>query len=206
MRGWIMAVGLACLAAQQPAPMGVVRGALLRCDAGVSGELTVRVQNHRVYFFEYDARTVIERDSQRARMSDLKPGDTLEIVSDAGPVPGARYARTIKVIDTRTQSRPAPASRPRPSTSQGDDAFPRGDLTFAGTVCSVAPEAVVLRTRAGFQTRILLRSDTRYLGGGAPAGRGDLTVNAHVFIRAGKNLDEQIEAYQVVWGAILKPE
>jgi hypothetical protein len=30
-------------------------------------------------------------------------------------------------------------------------------------------------------------------------------MNARVFVRAGRNLDDNIEAYQVMWGDILRP-
>ena len=30
-------------------------------------------------------------------------------------------------------------------------------------------------------------------------------MNARVFVRAGRNLDDRIEAYQVMWGDILVP-
>jgi hypothetical protein len=30
-------------------------------------------------------------------------------------------------------------------------------------------------------------------------------VNTRVFVRAGKSFDNEVEAYQVVWGEILQP-
>jgi hypothetical protein len=30
-------------------------------------------------------------------------------------------------------------------------------------------------------------------------------VNERVFVRGGRNLEDEIEAYQVVWGGILRP-
>jgi hypothetical protein len=33
----------------------------------------------------------------------------------------------------------------------------------------------------------------------------DLKPNTRVFIRAGKNFEDQVEAYQVIWGEILHP-
>jgi len=41
---------------------------------------------------------------------------------------------------------------------------------------------------------------------GQPAEVGSLRANLVVFVRAGKNLDQEVEAYQVVWGEILQPE
>jgi hypothetical protein len=64
---------------------------------------------------------------------------------------------------------------------------------------------MVLHTRLEGQKTILLRGDTRYLEGGTPADPADLKPNTRVFIRAGRNLEDQIEAYQIVWGQILEP-
>jgi hypothetical protein len=33
----------------------------------------------------------------------------------------------------------------------------------------------------------------------------DLKPTTRVFVRAGKNLDEQVEAYQIIWGDIMEP-
>jgi hypothetical protein len=34
---------------------------------------------------------------------------------------------------------------------------------------------------------------------------GNLPVNTLVFIRGGKNIYDELEAYQVIWGRILQP-
>jgi hypothetical protein len=33
----------------------------------------------------------------------------------------------------------------------------------------------------------------------------DLRPNMRVFVRAGRNIYQQVEAYQVIWGKILEP-
>jgi len=38
-----------------------------------------------------------------------------------------------------------------------------------------------------------------------PVEAADLKPNTRVFVRAGKNLGDQIEAYQIIWGEILHP-
>jgi len=63
-----------------------------------------------------------------------------------------------------------------------------------------------LRSRAGERSAIRLRPDTRFLMEGQPSELGSLRANLVVFVRAGKNLDNEVEAYQVVWGEILQPE
>ena len=80
--------------------------------------------------------------------------------------------------------------------------LPRGDRTVSGVVIRCDARSVTLRTRDGEQT-LLLRKDTRYLGDGAQQDAGALAVNTRVFVRAGRNLEGGVEAYQVMWGEIL---
>jgi hypothetical protein len=78
---------------------------------------------------------------------------------------------------------------------------PRGDRTVSGVIIGNNGRSIRIRTREGEQT-LLLRKDTRYLGDGAPQDAAALTVNTRVFVRAGRNLEGGIEAYQVAWGEI----
>src|SRR5450759_1465515 len=64
---------------------------------------------------------------------------------------------------------------------------------------------VVLHTRAAGDLSILLRKDTRYLADGQLVDAESLKPNMRVFVRAGKDLYNEIEAYQVIWGKILTP-
>jgi hypothetical protein len=52
---------------------------------------------------------------------------------------------------------------------------------------------------------VLLRKDTRYLADGQLVDAGSLQPNMRVFVQAGKDLYNDIEAYQVIWGKILSP-
>ncbi len=79
-----------------------------------------------------------------------------------------------------------------------------GNLTFSGVVSRLNSESLVLRTRAGEQT-LLIRRDTRYVANGDTVEAAQLRPNMRVFVRAGRNLYEQVEAYQVIWGSILDP-
>ena len=78
-------------------------------------------------------------------------------------------------------------------------------MTFAGVVFRINADVLILRMRTNEHKTIHLRSDTRYLSQGQTLDRGNLEVNTLVFIRAGKNLDDEIEAYQVIWGKVLDP-
>jgi hypothetical protein len=210
MRGWVGWCFAAALAAQQTAPTGIVRGTLLERDRAESGEFTVRAADSHTYRFRFDAGTYVEKDDQRAAMADLEKGEMLEIVSDQGAGPFERYARIVKAVSGRVPARPsAGPSRRRAPAALLDDLFPRGNLTFAGVVAQVSGNLLVLRTRVRGQTRetrILLRPDTRYLHNGVPAEASALAANMRVFVRGGESLDNGIEAYQVIWGEILKPD
>jgi hypothetical protein len=204
------ALFLICLGlrAQEPAPVGIVLGDLLEVELGASGgELSIRSSGSRVFRFFFDARTYMEREKQRIQPARLLQGQSLEILSDAvGPNTALRYARTVRVIERAVAVRPRPfGGRFRSPRNAVDHIIPRGDLTFAGVISRLNPERMLLRTRLDGQKVILLRQDTRYLEGGTQAESADLKPNTRVYVRAGRNLDNEIEAYQVVWGEILNP-
>ena len=66
-------------------------------------------------------------------------------------------------------------------------------------------QRVVLHTRAAGDLSILLRKDTRYLADGQLVDADSLKPNMRVFVKAGKDLYNDVEAYQVIWGTILTP-
>lgn len=188
------------------APIGLIRGDLIEAATGPAGMLAIRTSDLRVYRFEFDQRTYVERENQYISTRGLKVGDFVEIVSGNGPKPSIRYARMVHVLDRRGTRQLAPAPvRLRPLRSPTESFAPRGTLTFSGTVVNLSPESFLLRTRLDGERVILRREDTKYLEGGAQVESGKLVPNTRVFVRAGRNGDEEIEAYQVVWGEILAP-
>lgn len=197
------------LRAQQPAFTGVIRGLLVECDdTGPAGEFGLRVRTtNQVYRFRFDAKTYVEREEQRVSMSGLKKGDTIEVVADRDAGEAVRYARTVHVIQAPHPPRPAALSgRSRAYRPNFMDFLaPRGNLTYAGVIARLTADQLVIHTRQDGEKTILLRLDTRYVEGGSMVEAADLKPNTRVFVRAGKNLDDQIEAYQVIWGEILQP-
>jgi len=199
-------------AQDKPFP-GVIRGALIECDApGSSGQLALRAHGtNQVYRFAFDSKTYMEREERRISASSLQNGDTIEVVSDRDENVALHYARTIHVVEARPAAlQPVGSGRYRlarahPLATPIDLLAPRGNLTFAGVIARLSADRMVLHTRLEGQKTILLRGDTRYLEGGTPADPADLKPNTRVFIRAGRNLEDQIEAYQIVWGQILEP-
>ena len=191
-----------CGLAQENAPIGILRGDLLAWTGTArSGELTFRNSDNRVYQCSFDGKTYFERAHQGIAVAAMEAGDRVEVLADHKDGTGLCYARTVQVVNGKTAILP----RLRTSSRPTELFAPRGDMTFAGVVLRINPELLVLRMRSNEHKTIHLRSDTRFLSAGQSLDRGNLEVNTRVFIRAGKNLDDEIEAYQVVWGAILEP-
>ena len=188
--------------AQFPAPEQA--GVLLERDLNVdAGELAIRAPDNQVYRYRFDSKTVVHRDTFAGGMGHLRLADQVNVESD--PVPGSllRYARIVWVLAS-----PSPTSVADSRQSIGFpllDLSPHtGNLTFAGVVARLNSQSLVLRTREGEQT-LLIRHDTRYVANGDTVEPARLQPNMRVFVRAGRNLYEQVEAYQVIWGSILDP-
>jgi len=196
--------------AQEP----ITRGRLLESDTGETGELSIRTPANRVYWFVYDSKTYVEQDNHLSSVPKLRKGAELEVVCDIGPDVALRYARTIHVVDSAaekavaqrqfSQGRYALPRRPqvRDDALQSDLFLTRGTLTFAGLVCQLNAERLVLRTRAGGEKTIYLRPDTRYMKDGGVAVSESLQLNTRVYVRGSQNLEGEIEAFQIIWGEI----
>jgi hypothetical protein len=146
----------------------------------------------------------VERNGVRADPAKLRRGDTIEVAPAPGPNPRLRHASAIHVIRNGPDAA-AVRAMTAPQFSLLDDLVPRGDLMLAGVVRTLKPGRMVVRTRAQEDLEILLRDDTRYFGDGRESAYAGLRVNERVFVRGGRNLEDEIEAYQVVWGGILRP-
>ena len=192
-------VSIACVAigwAQVPAPKGVYRGSILKVT---DFTLEIKTTLGHDYSCEFDKHTYMERDGQRVFSGALKPDEAVEIITDVRG--SACYTRTLRFIPSRSRLMTV-----RPYRSSVDNIYPRGNLTFAGIVRRFNPQMLVLRTRDDAEKIILLRDDTRYLDSGVPVDYSKLAVNTRVFIRGGKNFENDLEAYQVIWGEIPGPK
>ena len=194
------------LAAQENAPIGILRGDLVEWS-GTSrgGLLTFRTADNRILECSFDERTWFEHENERIIISGMKAGDHLEVVADHLPPSTTCYARTIQILDAIIPRRTA-AGKPRLQihNSATELLAPRGDMTFSGIVLVMSGNWLTLRTRDKGKQVLLLRPDTRYLGGGLPLERSNLDPQTRVFVRAGRNLDGDVEAYTIVWGEILE--
>jgi len=212
--GALALFGCAALAAQAPptalpAPLPTTRGVLLERDTEIAGgEFSIRLDSFEVLRYRFDTNTRVERDAYPISVPALRPGEKVEVLSDAVAGSLLRYARTVRVVVDSQQQ--AYRMRRRPTDfpdliAASDPLFARGNLALSGVVARIQPGRLVLHTRDGERT-ILLRDDTRYLENGELASAASLHPNLHVFVRAGRNLYDEVEGYQVVWGSILEPK
>jgi hypothetical protein len=212
----LLAAGL-CAGQTAPPPQpsaALVRGVLLERDAPAGeGEFAVRLADNRVFRYRFDRKTYVEREHDLIDVARLRPGEKVEVVSDAIPGFVLRYARTIHVIDdppspnlTATGQGPTTRGRYRAyrSVEERERTLPTGNLTYAGVVSRIASDRLVLHTREGEQT-LFVGKETRFVEDGALVAADTLKLNTRVFIRAGKDLYDQVQAYQVIWGNILAP-
>jgi hypothetical protein len=196
----------AALAAQPPESAAVVGGVLIERDTETAaGQFSVRAPDNLVFRYRFDVKTDVEREQLRSSVPLLQPGDKVEVVSDEGPGSTLRYARTVHVLETLPPPRPVSQVRQRANRAPTELFAPTSTLTYSGVVFRLNPERMVLHTREGGDQTILLRHDTRYLDNGDVVEPGELQRNMRVFVRAGRTLFNEVEAYQIVWGEILIP-
>ena len=204
----LMALLAATLPAQPVATSpAFLRGVLLERDPQTAtGEFSVRGENSQVHRYRFDRKTYVERDSQMIDVARLRPGEKIEVISDTIPGYALRYARTVHVVEDAPPVRAARVPpRVRSLRDFAERIAPAGDLNYSGVVSAVSPSRLVLHTRAGDQS-LSLRADTRYMQDGELVEAAALRPNMRVFVRAGKDLYGELEAYQVVWGRILDPD
>jgi hypothetical protein len=212
----LLSAGL-CAGQTAPAPppsAALVRGVLLERDAqAAEGEFAVRLADNRVFRYRFDTKTYVEREHDLIDVARLRPGEKVEVVSDSIPGFVLRYARTIHVIEdpsspslTGTTQGPTTLGRYRAyrSVEERERTLPTGNLTYAGIVSRITQDRLVLHTRDGEQT-LFVGKETRFVADGALVAAETLKLNTRVFIRAGKDLYDQVQAYQVIWGSILSP-
>jgi hypothetical protein len=201
---WIAWLFPCALAAQTPQSSPILRGVVLECDQRPAGEIAIRASDNQVLRYQFDRKTYVERDEHMIEPSRLIAGEKVEIVSDRAPGFTLRYARTIHVITPVAPARPPRAGLPRPYNPR-TDTVRTGTLTYSGVIYRISTDKFVLHTREAGDLSILLRNDTRYLQDGQVVDLPELKLNTRVFVRAGKDLYNEVEAYQVIWGKILAP-
>ena len=188
--------------AETRVPVGLLNASLTSWEGTwEAGELVLALDSVAAYHCRFDGRTFFEREGRRIPIARLMPGDRLEVMSDRTTQNGHCFARRVKVVTGETM-----ADLTRRSVRATEHFAPRGNLAYAGVVIRLDAKNLVLRMRDRTEQTIRLRPDTRFVSGGAPEILGNLLINERVFVRAGLNLEDEVEAYQVVRGEILQPE
>ena len=193
---------------QENAPAGLLKGAFLSFTGTPrGGQFIFQSSGDQLYSCTYDDKTYIERESRLITIAGAKTGDRLRVVSDYKDDSMVCYARLVHILEME-HVYVVPGVRPRSKASNRpvEPFGPRGNMTLSGLIVGVKSNILTLKSRAGEYQSIQLRPDTRYSTAGQAADPGSLRVNTLIFVRCGRNLENQVEAYQVVWGEILKPE
>jgi len=208
MRNWSVLLFFPVVLMCQPEPPApaLVRGVLLEHDPQTAkGEFSVRRDDNHVLRYSFDAKTYVERDSQPIEVSRLEPGEKVEVLSDEGPATSLRYARTVHVLAPAPVTRTLTQGRLRAYRTPVERLLPAAPLSFSGVIFGLSNSQVKVHTRQAGDQTFLLRQDTRYVEDGDLVDAGALKPNLRVFVRAGRTLYDDIEAYQIVWGHILLP-
>ena len=197
----LLATAVPSARAQTRLPVGLLNVSLTRWEGTwEAGELILALEASGDFRCRFDGRTFFEREGRRIPIARLHPGDRLEVMSDRTTHNGHCFARRVKVVTGETV-----ADLTRQSIRATEHFAPRGGLQYSGLVIRRDAQVLVLRLRDRTEQSIKLRPDTRFIDAGAPASLANLLINERVFVRAGLNLEDEVEAYQVVRGEILQP-
>src|SRR5687768_2333856 len=96
----------AAVAAQEPAPVGIVRGdvSLLMIREG-KGTFDILTSAGQLYQCDFNSHTLIERDNLPVTASSITKGEHIEVLTDRAR--DRCYARIIRVV-RRSSARPTP--------------------------------------------------------------------------------------------------
>jgi hypothetical protein len=200
----VVFAGVATAQTRNASPL--IRGVLIERDTHAgAGQFSVRAADDRVFRYRFDAKTYVERENRLIDVAQLAPGDKVEVLSDEGPASALRYARTIHVIQPPAATRPLTRGRLRAYRGAVDHYEPLATLSFSGVIARLESDRLVLHTKSAGDQTIMLRPDTRFLENGEIVEGAALQPNMRVFVRGGRSLYGELEAYQVIWGEILAP-
>jgi hypothetical protein len=180
-------------------PPGFVRGIV---TTNTAAAFAVRTSAGTVYQYRTDSKTWIERDHERIRAASLQPGEMLEVVSDRDPEP-VRYARMIQVIEP-VRVKPLPVSTGGVYRLKPAAALTTG--VYIGLIVAREHDRITLRTRFDGEQTIYLQPDTECLENGDVVDAKVLRPLTRVYVVATRDRDRELQANQVIWGAILEPQ
>lgn len=165
-----------------------------RVDVAGGADLLFRDRNFRLYRCFADQRTPELGQIRAGDVVDWSPG------FDGG---GRCQIARLKFIGRAYD----PGRQPRLKLDLNplNVLIRRGNVMYGGVIASLDAQQLEVRNSRGERIRTLLRDDTHYFRDGLPSARLELVLNQVVSIRAGRNLEGQLEAFYVMWGDILRP-
>ena len=182
---WPLLVIAATLAAQDPAPVGIVRGEFLGWKGQpAAGQFSILTNDRHIFQFVFDHLTYFERLTEPIRIGQVRTGDRIEIVCDRGPSPTVGYARSVQVL----------VRQPIP---RGHIDWPKGDPTEEIVPAAPWPWRLAVPNQphptgpASPQRReksVILRTDTVYLEYGLEVDLAHLKVNTPCSLSAAPTL------------------
>lgn len=182
-------------------PTGILEG---RLAGVVGGKLEVVLEGGETLVCSVDGRTYIDRERQRLYVKDLKAGDLLELVTERQGMGSTCFARMIHVVNVEKRF----GGRGRVgSVKRATESFaPRGSLTVTGVVRDLQLTFLEIKTRQDGPMRFRLRADTLFVRDGREVAAAEVDRTGPVFVRAGYDLNGELEVFQVSWGAIVQPQ
>jgi len=204
MRGYCL-LPLALWMAQAQAPVRIVRGEITQFTyAEGSGEIAIRDALYRTHSCRLSPDTWFEYNLKKTEPQNVRLTMTAEVVADTRSGEAGCVALTVYLREAIPR---VPIGLLASSNLRIlDGLYPRGNLIFTGTVRGLEGRELILRTRKGEEQRLFLREDTVFQHDGRVAKPGELEPQTRIHVRAGKNFDGRVEAYQITWGKILQPD
>ncbi len=195
---------LGVFAADEHLPTPLSSGVFVEWTGSDShGNFVFRTAAQSTYSCAFTGKTYFEREHRRTRVSLIPVGEPVEVLSERLADPPACRALIVRV--GRLAVPQGQGTFRKPWATPTESFAPRGNLLLSGVVVRIDDPYIWLRTRAGENHVIIIRSDTRITAQGLASDRLSIPRNKPVFIRAGRSMDGDIEAYSLAWGDILQP-
>ena len=198
---WLAAGAVAVgVCAAENMPPGYFRGTMVSFEGSAAeGVLIARAAGGDLFDCGYDSKSYLELSKQRITPPKLVAGDRLEVLVDRSGRSRSCYIRILHVLPPAPTR---PVSAPKPQRPPSRILRPVTSVTISGIVVRNENGFITVRGRDREET-LLVRRDTRFFGDGVRMDSTVLGPNQRVFVEAGRDLDGNLEAYQVTWGNIL---
>jgi len=181
-------------------PTGFFRGTLVSSEGtATAGIITARNAGGDLFDCRYDGKSLLEIARQRIPATQLRAGDYLEVLVDHSGRSRSCYIEMLKVLPAQAAR---PNRQPKAEKVPGRIVTPGDTSSISGVVISKENGFITIRGREREEI-LRVRRDTRFIGDGVKTDLAGLSLNQRVFVEAGRNIDGDLEAYQVTWGSIL---